>query len=303
MLSKVEALARLRTLLTELHQTSQDAQRVSVDAGLNLAFINLNESLINLWHNILIQADIQERVEAIVNITIDQYPTWTEKLRSAYEIYMTIKKGETKQETKRPEVDFYHVKTSLASILKISFDEISLLKKMPHGWQVEMPPDAADRLVLLSANDASQLHSLGIRSIKMINRPTSSSISSGTHVTKDAHTFQITLEGKAIQGITNHLALLINNTSSLDYRQVRIHLQTVHHLIDIDPTTFRLADLKKNSSRSLPLKIHASQAGSYEIQVRANSIPAPEEGFLRPTTLQVFIESTPPKCVLLIELI
>lgn len=304
-----ESLTTLRTHLSELYQTNPDIQRVTGDAGLNLAHINFNQSPINLWRNILVQAYLHGRVEMIVNIAIEDYPTWAEKLQHAYQIYLRSDKAaeekdnQQKEKIQHQEVDFYKFKASLASILAISSDEIGLLQRITNGWRIEMPPDAADRFLLLKEQNASQFHSLRIRSVEIINRQTSlPSLFSGTCVTKDVHTFRLALNGKVIEEMANNLELLINNTSSIDYKQVRIHLQPSHHVISLDPTDFRLADLKQNSTRSLPIKLHASQPGSYEIQVRASSIPAPSDGFLR-TTLQLVVEPTPPQCILKIELL
>lgn len=301
---KPEALTTLRIYLTELYQTNQDVPLIIADAGMNLASLNLNLSPMNLWHQVLVEAHKHGKVKTVVDIVTRQYPNWSEKLNHAYDIYLSVddqaEKDNTTQ-TNRNDMDFYKFKTQLANILRIPLDAITLLKTTNRSWQIEMPGQAADCLVDLNAANDQALYATGIRSIEVVNRQIApTSLSAGTSTMKDVHTFRVTLLGKVIQDNANNLTLLVENTSATDYRQVKFNLQTSHHSILLDRTVLHLTDLKTNSNHPFPITIHASQAGSYEIQVRASSIPAPVDGFLR-TTLTFIVEPPPAKSILNIE--
>ncbi|MBA3534602.1 MAG: hypothetical protein H0T73_22010 [Ardenticatenales bacterium] len=64
----------LRDLLADIYPDPADARRVAQDAGLNLASLDLKQTPINIWHDILNEAQKQERVEAIITVAREQYP-------------------------------------------------------------------------------------------------------------------------------------------------------------------------------------------------------------------------------------
>ena len=64
------SLTTLRNRLAILFPTQEDARRVVEEAQLNPAQIAFDSKAINNWHNILSQAELHNRVTAIVQAAL-----------------------------------------------------------------------------------------------------------------------------------------------------------------------------------------------------------------------------------------
>lgn len=86
-MTKTQATRALRDALADLYGTRNDAERVVADADLNLATIAFTEKAINNWHNILSEADKQQKVVEILAIALAEYPA-NAPLRQASQAYL-----------------------------------------------------------------------------------------------------------------------------------------------------------------------------------------------------------------------
>lgn len=71
---KREAHITLRAVLTKLFSNKSDAMRVAGDAGLNTALIDFSDSVLNVWENILTQAEKEGKVDALIAVAKNEYP-------------------------------------------------------------------------------------------------------------------------------------------------------------------------------------------------------------------------------------
>lgn len=81
-------LTALRNRLAVLFATQEDARRVVEEAQLDPAYITFDNKAINNWHNILSQAELRNKVEAILAVALLQHHDDAE-LVNAYQAYMT----------------------------------------------------------------------------------------------------------------------------------------------------------------------------------------------------------------------
>jgi hypothetical protein len=88
-MTKTEVTRALRIVLAQLYSTLEDAKRVAHDAGLNLAFLKLGSSPTNDWHNILTEADKQNKLVALLAIVAEEYGDSVEFQR-AYANYRAL---------------------------------------------------------------------------------------------------------------------------------------------------------------------------------------------------------------------
>lgn len=82
-----QELTNLRNQLATLYPTPEDARRLVSDAELNPALIEFHGKPINIWHNILNEAQKYNKVAALLEAVIAEYPNDPELL-AAYESYM-----------------------------------------------------------------------------------------------------------------------------------------------------------------------------------------------------------------------
>lgn len=83
-------LSKLRDVLAMLYPTVQDTRRLIADTGLNPNFITFDNKAINNWHNILQEAALRNKVDAIVMAARAEYDENPELLQAwqAYRMAM-----------------------------------------------------------------------------------------------------------------------------------------------------------------------------------------------------------------------
>nr|MBA3534604.1 hypothetical protein [Ardenticatenales bacterium] len=69
-----DAQSRLRKILATLYPDEASARRVVADAGLDPAYIEFRQSLINIWYSILTQAQHHDKVQAIIDVARLEFP-------------------------------------------------------------------------------------------------------------------------------------------------------------------------------------------------------------------------------------
>jgi len=67
-------LRKLRTALTHLYPELESTRRLATDAGLSVAMISFSTRTIDNWFNILGEAEKQNKLEALVELTSSEYP-------------------------------------------------------------------------------------------------------------------------------------------------------------------------------------------------------------------------------------
>lgn len=67
-------LTNLRNILVDLYFEKQQARRVAEEARLQPAFINFDGAIINVWQDILRQATNRDKVDAIVDVAVKDFP-------------------------------------------------------------------------------------------------------------------------------------------------------------------------------------------------------------------------------------
>jgi len=87
-----ETLNDLQRVLADLYPAEADARRVSEQAGLTAARIDFSNAAINVWHDVLGQALREERVQALIDIAHQEYPT-NSALARAIERYVPAEKA------------------------------------------------------------------------------------------------------------------------------------------------------------------------------------------------------------------
>lgn len=65
----------LRSALANLYTTQEDARRVVADTGLNLVYIQFSDKAINNWHNILLEAEKHDCLNALLGVVLQEYST------------------------------------------------------------------------------------------------------------------------------------------------------------------------------------------------------------------------------------
>jgi hypothetical protein len=68
-------LTQLRNVLSDLYPDVVDARTVASTAGLPVSRIVLQGRAVNVWHAILEEAEKQGRVEAVIRVALDEYPS------------------------------------------------------------------------------------------------------------------------------------------------------------------------------------------------------------------------------------
>jgi hypothetical protein len=68
------ALTMLRDALANLYPTEQDSRVVVADAGLSTERISFAGAATNNWHNILVEAQRQGKVGAIIDVAREEFP-------------------------------------------------------------------------------------------------------------------------------------------------------------------------------------------------------------------------------------
>ena len=80
-------LSTLQNELADLYPTSMDARRLATEATLSIAHLDLEDSPINIWYELLTQADQRSKVDALVEIVCGEYPTRCGTLIAALNTY------------------------------------------------------------------------------------------------------------------------------------------------------------------------------------------------------------------------
>ena len=65
----------LRSALANLYPTQEDARRIVTDTGLNLAYVQFSDKAINNWHNILLEAEKHDCLNALLETVLQEYST------------------------------------------------------------------------------------------------------------------------------------------------------------------------------------------------------------------------------------
>lgn len=190
----------------------------------------------------------------------------------------------------------------LERLLGLTRDEIIITVKQSNLLRVELPTQAVERLVNLYEANILHIPPLEIQRIEVIQEASSiSNKSEDTQLTstKVPHTFLVSLNDPVTQGANDHLSLVVENTSSQNYRRVTLQLSVLDSAIWLQPSLWRFP-LEANSHRVMTVSLRASQPGLHYLQVRVSSIPAPPDDFLR-TMLPVNVQSPPIKSQIEIE--
>ncbi len=82
------ALQVLRTLLSNLYETPDDARRIAQESGLDIGQVNFSTKPVNFWSNLLVEAHKQDRVKTLVSTASFEYAAKAEELRQAYQWYI-----------------------------------------------------------------------------------------------------------------------------------------------------------------------------------------------------------------------
>jgi V8-like Glu-specific endopeptidase len=67
-------LSNLQEILSDLYPSTNDAVRVGRESGLPIKLISQSEKAINTWHNVLVEADRRDCVDAILKVATRDYP-------------------------------------------------------------------------------------------------------------------------------------------------------------------------------------------------------------------------------------
>lgn len=67
-------LINLRDLLADLYWDKTDARRIAQQAGLKVALIAFTDRPVNTWHNILNDALLRDKVQAVIDVARSEYP-------------------------------------------------------------------------------------------------------------------------------------------------------------------------------------------------------------------------------------
>jgi hypothetical protein len=81
------SLSTLRAVLAMLYRTPQDARRITDDVGLNPSFITFDNKASNNWHNILVEAVKQNRLDGMIQVVRHEYGE-NAQLAQAYQAYL-----------------------------------------------------------------------------------------------------------------------------------------------------------------------------------------------------------------------
>ncbi|MCP4546092.1 MAG: toll/interleukin-1 receptor domain-containing protein [bacterium] len=93
-MSRIAALIRLGEILQELYVDKWSSRRVVGLAKLPAGAIAFQDSAVNNWHNILVEADKRRRVDSLVETAKGEYPERGADLDAAYQYYLTAIKDE-----------------------------------------------------------------------------------------------------------------------------------------------------------------------------------------------------------------
>jgi hypothetical protein len=200
------------------------------------------------------------------------------------------------------EINPLEIVAELERLLGLTRDAIIVSVKRYDLLRLELPAPAAERLVSLYEENILRIPPLEIQHIEVIREASPiANKSEGPQPTstKDPHTFRVSLSGPVTQGTNNRLSLMVENTSSQNYRRVTLQLSVADSAILLRPTLWRFP-LAADSSKAMAVSLGADQPGTYYLQVRVNSIPAPADGFLR-TTLPLIVQPSPSKSQIEIE--
>jgi hypothetical protein len=191
------------------------------------------------------------------------------------------------------------LKTELANLLATTLDQIAVSRKQPHLFRLELPASVVEKLWVLQCRGNLTLLARKVQQVRVIREPVASAPSPKPKVVPSKHPVRVSLVGQVIEGTQNDVKLLVENTSSTDFKQVALELTNI-------PSTLRLRrkewdfNLPANASRAFPLTLLAAKAGWYELNVGASFIPNPAEGFLR--TLIQFNVQSPQQLTAIIEI-
>ena len=90
-MSKKEALRQVRSLLVRLYANQSSIQRVVDDAELDSSQLDLQGVLNDVWHRVLLEAERQKRIGAIIKVAGNDYPESADELIQA--LYILIELG------------------------------------------------------------------------------------------------------------------------------------------------------------------------------------------------------------------
>lgn len=85
---------KLRDILADLYLDETSARRVATDAGLDLRYIEFSNRAINNWQAILIQAEKNRKVDALLEIVCNDY-AGNQELQEIYETYCKFMSSST----------------------------------------------------------------------------------------------------------------------------------------------------------------------------------------------------------------
>lgn len=86
-MTKSEALRQLRKILVNLYSTEASARLIAEDAGLTIASIILGDAMESCWHEILKEADRQNKVKEIVQLASEAYVAQESELYRVWHEY------------------------------------------------------------------------------------------------------------------------------------------------------------------------------------------------------------------------
>jgi hypothetical protein len=67
-------LTDLRNALSDLYERVGDIKRITDDAGVPSKYIDFKDSAVNVWHNVLLEAQQQQKLQRIIDIARQEYP-------------------------------------------------------------------------------------------------------------------------------------------------------------------------------------------------------------------------------------
>ena len=67
-------LTLLRNALADIYVTAREARRIAEEAGLKPQYLDLSGDAVNIWHDILREADKRQKVHAIIDVALVENP-------------------------------------------------------------------------------------------------------------------------------------------------------------------------------------------------------------------------------------
>ncbi|MEM7131448.1 MAG: effector-associated domain EAD1-containing protein [Chloroflexota bacterium] len=83
-----QPLTAIRNALGSLYPDNLSIRRIGSDAGINLSLINFNSNAQNVWYDLLIEANKNNQVGALLHVVKSEYGA-NEKFQDAYSAYLS----------------------------------------------------------------------------------------------------------------------------------------------------------------------------------------------------------------------